>query len=172
MVAELVVYDLHGPRGQACVVADPSLAVPVPEVHCFWDFSDELGARIGLWTPEKVVIASFPGWDHADCEIARMPDGWVPLADGGGRWEDLDQSWFLSTTEQEGWVYVFQSELDLLTQAVEGTVVATATAKPGTLMVNGAEATWYRVPVDTFRAAWAQAQGQARRIVGSRGGGS
>ncbi|GAC1368773.1 MAG: hypothetical protein NVSMB32_13810 [Actinomycetota bacterium] len=166
-----MVYDLAGPRGEAVALADPALATSVPEVQCFWDFSDELGARIGFWSPEKVVVASFPGWDHADCEIARMPDGWVPLAEPGVRWEDLDQTWYLSTLEHEGWVYLFQSELDRLTQSVEGTVVATAGALPGTILINDVEATWYRIPADAFREAWDSAQRQARRIVGSRGGG-
>jgi hypothetical protein len=33
------------------------------------------------------------------------------------------------------------------------------------------DATWYCIPAGAFRAAWAQAQAQARRIVAGRGGG-
>lgn len=167
----LAVYDIAGPRSQAVVLADPALAAKVEQVQCFWDFSDESGARIGFWTPDKVVVASFPGWDHADCEIARMPDGWVPLAEPGQLWEDLDQAWYLATQEHQGWVYLFQSELDLLSRAVEGTVVAAPGEVPGALLVNGVDATWYCIPAGAFRAAWAQAQAQARRIVAGRGGG-
>jgi hypothetical protein len=167
----LVVYDIAGPRGRQMVVAARSLAAPVDEVRCFWDFSESEGARIGFWGPGEVVVASFPGWYRADCELARLPDGWLPLPDAPGeRWEDFDQEWYLAAVEDDGWVYVFQSDLLGLTAAVEGTAEATPGAVPGTVSVNGVESTWYRIPSEAFRAAWAQAQGQARRIVAGRGG--
>lgn len=169
----LVVYDVAGPRGQQVVVAPRSLATPVEDLRCFWDFSDSEGARIGFWGPDEVIVASFPGWYRADCELARLPEGWLPLPDRPGeRWEDFDQEWYLAAMEEAGWVYVFQSDLVELTARVEGTARATpapAPSAPGAVMVGGVEATWFRLPSEAFRTAWAQAQAQARHIVASRG---
>ena len=164
-------YDIAGPRGPACVRVDPGLAAPIEAVTCFWDLAED-GARIGFWAPDQRVVASFPGWDHADCEIARLPEGWMPLAPPGSRWEDLDATWYLATQEVDGWVYLFQTDLDLLGRALDGVPEAEAApgAAAGLVLVNGVEATWYRIPVDAFREAWATAQGQARRIVAGRGG--
>jgi hypothetical protein len=168
----LVVYEMFGPRGEGIVTAARSLAAEAGEVRCFWDMSDPDGSRIGLWTPDQVIVASFPWWDHADCDLARLPDGWMPLApEPGVRYDDSEQGWFLSTTEHDGWVYVFESDLDRLLGSVAGTVDAVAGPAPGTIVAGGVEASWYRIPTAAFRQAWTQAQGEARRILAGRGGG-
>jgi hypothetical protein len=153
----LVVYEMFGPRGEAVVTAACSLAADVDDVRCFWDMSDPDGSRIGFWTPDQAIIASFPWWDHADCDLARLPEGWMPLApEPGVRYDDSEQGWFLSTTEHDGSVYVFESDLDSLLTTVAGTVDAIAGAAPGTIDVAGVEATWYRLPKPLFKQAWAR----------------
>jgi hypothetical protein len=167
----LVVYDVAGPRGRQVVTAAKEFAAPVDELRCFWDFDDPEGARIGFWGPGETVIASFPGWYRAECDLARFPDGWLPLPDAPGeRWEDFDREWYLAAQHDNGWVYLFQSDSVELSARVVGTVEAVAGPAAGTVLVAGVEATWYRLPLDAFRAAWARAQAQARRIVASRGG--
>lgn len=168
---DLVVYDLAGPREEAIVHAPRSLAASIEDVRCFWDFDDPEGARLGFWGPGEVVVASFPGWHRADCELARLPDGWIPLpGTPGERWEDLDQNWYLATIEHDGWVYVFQSDLEEMTRTLHGSLRAAPGSAPGFIRVGEVEATWFRIPALAFRQAWAQAQGQARRIVAGRGG--
>ncbi len=167
----VVVYDMFGPRGQVVATASRSLATPARQIRSFWDLSDPDGSRIGFWTPDHVIVASFPWWDHADCDLARFPDGWLPLApEPGVRYDDSEQGWFLSTTEHDGWVYVFESDLDLLLTGLTGAVEAVAGPAPGTILLEGVEATWYRIPAPVFRESWAHAQAEARRMVAGRGG--
>jgi len=170
---QLVVYDVAGPRGQQVVTAARELAEEVVELRCFWDFDDPEGGRIGFWGPGDVVVASFPGWYRAECDLARFPDGWLPLPDKPGeRWEDFDREWYLAAQRDGEWVYLFQSDLAELTARVEGSAEAVAGSAPGTVEVNGVEGTWYRIGLDAFQAAWARAQSQAKRIVAQRGGDS
>ena len=170
-MAELVVYDLTGPRGQAVITAAADFAAPVEELRCFWDLSDPEGARLGFWGPDGAIVASFPSWYRADCDLARFPDGWLPLPDEEGpRGEDFDTDSFVSAQRHEGWVYVFQADLTELTARVSGTVPAAVTPTPGTVEIEGLEASWYRMPLEAFRDSWGQAQGQARRMVATRGG--
>jgi len=163
----VVVCDMSTSAGSAVVVAPRSLARQIDEVRCVWQWSDMFGAGIQLCGP-NVVVATFPWWDFVDQDLAAKPDGWAPLADTPGEvWDDLEQCWYLSTIELDGWVYVFEGVLDELVD-LHGRVVAQPGDAAGRIVAGDTGGSWFKVPVDRFKAAWRTAQDEARQAVAGK----
>jgi hypothetical protein len=162
------VYQHWQPDTPVTVIAARSLAAPIEEVRCVWSGEPDgrFGRHVRLVGPNEVIVMSFPWWDHADRELAaRRPDGWAPLAvTAGEQYDDLEQGWYQSTVEHDGWVYVFEADSDALSR-LQAPTFATATDEPGRITVATIDASWFRVPVDAFRAAWRDAQAEARRMT-------
>ena len=164
------VYAHWEPDEPARVIAARSLAAAIEDVHCIWTGEPDslLGRHVRLVGPEDLILMTFPWWDHADRALAMLPDGWAPLAVPPGElYDDLEQGWFQSTIELDGWVYVFEANFDELC-GLHRPVVATGAEELGHLAVGSIDATWFKVPADTFRGAWRDAQAEARRLNGPR----
>lgn len=148
------------------------LAADAHDVECvlYATGHQSMGVHVKVIAREG-TIATFPWWDHADRDLARIADRWIP--DDGEVCDDLEQGWYLAVRRDGDLVYVFDSDFDRLCNLMRPNdersrrtqprtyetveFIAEAGEAPGAITVGGVPATWFRLPVAEFHDAWTAA---------------